>query len=187
LVRRGSVWRACFHARPADWLIDRPRVVRIHPGSVFHQADSPSELLRLSPCVALSRAAATYLGSCPLLDIIMSLPLSRDAHRLAGAISVFSTVGLLLQPDLRACFIPQPSPGLSLVQGFVHPAQPSTVILPVPPMSLSVRTLTCKQAATYEHLDSDVLLHTRPLATSSVFSLPCGRSPLRVQCSSRSP
>lgn len=47
-------------------------------------------------------------------------------------------------------------------------------------MLLSIRTLTCKQAATYEHLSSDVLLRMKPLSTSLVFSLPSGRSPHRV-------
>jgi hypothetical protein len=53
-------------------------------------------------------------------------------------------------------------------------------------MPLSIRTLTCKQAATHEHLDSDVLFHTKPLAIGLGISRPNGRSPLRVQCSPRS-
>jgi hypothetical protein len=53
-------------------------------------------------------------------------------------------------------------------------------------MPLSIRTLTCKQAATYEHLDYDVLFHMKPLPIGLVISLPNGRSPLRVHCSPRS-
>jgi hypothetical protein len=52
-------------------------------------------------------------------------------------------------------------------------------------MPLSNRTLTRKRAATYERLDSDALFHKKPLSTGLVFSLPNGRSPLRVSCSSR--
>jgi hypothetical protein len=48
-----------------------------------------------------------------------------------------------------------------LVQGLVHFVQPSAFIRLVTPMPLSIRTLTCKQVATYERLDSDVLLHTK--------------------------
>jgi len=87
---------------------------------------------------------------------------------------------------LRACFITQPSTGPFLVQGFIHFVQPAVFIRLATPMSLSIRTLTCKQVATHERLDSDVLLHTKPLSNRLVFSRPAGRSPLRVFCSSRS-
>lgn len=90
---------------------------------------------------------------------------------------MLSTVRRLLPHSLRACFIPQPSPGLSLVQGLVHLAQPSAFIRLVPPLPFSPGTLACKQAATHQHLDSDVLLHTRPLASGSVISLPSGLLP----------
>jgi hypothetical protein len=77
---------------------------------------------------------------------------------------VFSTVRRLPQRDLQACFILQPSSGPLLVQGFDHLVQPSVFIRLSTPLPLSIPTLTCKQAATYEHLDSDVLLHTRALS-----------------------
>jgi hypothetical protein len=64
-----------------------------------------------------------------------------------------------------------------LVQGFDHLVQPSGFISLVPPMPLSIPTLTCKQVATYEHLDSDVLLHTRVLPFGSVISLSNGPLP----------
>ena len=111
MVHRGSIRCACFHAHPEDWLIDRPRVIQIHLGSLFHQADSPSEFLELSPCIALSRAATTYLGFCPLLDIITLLPFFETPPS-RWRIPRQSQPLLLPQCDLQACFILQPSPGL---------------------------------------------------------------------------
>jgi len=182
MVHRGSARRACFHARPRDWLIDRPQSVQVHSGSVFHRSDSPSEFLRISRCVALSYAATTCLGFCPPLDITSSLPIRRASNTLLAPAPVFSTVRRLLQEGLRAYFIPQPSSGLFLVQGFDPSVQPSDFISLVPPMPLSLRMLTCRArpAATYRRLDSDVLLHTKSLSTGSVISLPHGRTPLRV-------
>jgi hypothetical protein len=52
-------------------------------------------------------------------------------------------------------------------------------------LPFNLHALTCKQAATREHLDSDVLLHTKPLAIGLVFSRPAGCFPLRVFCSPR--
>lgn len=99
--------------------------------------------------------------------------------------SVISTVRRLLQGSLRACFIPQPSPGPCLVQGLVHFVQHSAFIRLSTPLPFDPRALTCKQAATHRHLDSDVLLHTKPLAIGLVFSRASGCSPLRVFCSPR--
>jgi hypothetical protein len=59
--------------------------------------------------------------------------------------------------------------------------QPSAFIRLATPLPFSIRTLTCEQAATHEHLDFDVFLHTKPLSMGSAISLPDGRAPLRVR------
>jgi hypothetical protein len=159
-------------------------------GYILVQSSIKRLLFRVPSILSLRCAFARrdyLLGFLPFLDTITSLPIICEASTASLArTTAFSTVRSLLQHDLRVYFIPQPSLGLSLVQGLVHFVQPSTFIRSVPPLPFSIRTLTCKQAATYEHLDSDVLLHTKPRVISSVFSLPNGRSPLRVSCSSRS-
>lgn len=177
MVPRGSMRRACFHAPPEDWLINRPQVV-IRPGSVFHRADSLSEFLQLSRSVALSHAAATYLGFRPPLDITASLPICESVHRMRWRRPRCS------QPFDGFCNaacerISSRSrvQGDFLVQGLVHFVQPSAFFRLVAPLPLSARTLTCKQAATHAYPDSDALLHTKPLAISLVFSRPNGLLP----------
>jgi hypothetical protein len=98
----GSSWvlrPACFHAVSEDWIIDRPQIVRIRFGSLFHQANSSPEFLRFSHCPALSCAAATYLGFCPLLDIITFLPIRRRSKvcwRRPGALNRSTTSAMRL-------------------------------------------------------------------------------------------
>jgi hypothetical protein len=127
------------------------------------------------------RAPRYLLGFLPSFRHHPVAPVCRASTAPLAPSSVFSTARRLLQRGLRACFIPQPDSGPSLVQGFVHFVQPSALIRLDAPMPLSIRTLTCKQAATHEHLDSDVLFHTKPLFTGLVISLPHDRAPLRVR------
>jgi hypothetical protein len=150
-------------------------------GYILVQSSIKRLLFRVPSILSLRCAFARrdyLLGFLPFPDTITSLPIICEASTASLArTTAFSTVRSLLQHDLRVYFIPQPSLGLSLVQGLVHFVQPSTFIRSVPPLPFSIRTLTCKQAATYEHLDSDVLLHTRALPFGSVISLSNRRLP----------
>lgn len=161
----GSSWvlrPACFHASSEDWLIDRPQIVRIRLGSVFHQANSSAEFLRFSHCPCAFARGSYLLGFLPSSRHHHIPPNSQTFQGLLALSPALSTVRQLLQCDLRAYFIPQPSSGHLLVQGFVHFEQLSVFIRPnFAPMPLSSRTLTCKQAAAHERFDSDALLHTK--------------------------
>jgi len=119
------------------------------------------------------------LGSMSSPDFTPLLPICKTTTVLLASSTVFATARRLPQCGLRASFITQPSTGLLLVQGFIHFMQPSAFIRLVTPMSLSIRTLTCKQAATYEHLDFDVLFRKKPQSFGLVFSRSVGRSPPR--------
>jgi len=184
VVPRESFWCACFHALPEDWLINRPQNVRVRSGE-----SSIKRLFFRVPSVQSPRCfferRATYLGSCPRLTSPHCTHAAKRPPSCWRPPPVISTVRRLLQCGLRACFIPQPSSGPCLVQGFVHFVRPSAFIKLVTPLPFNVRALTCKQAATHEHLDSDALLHTKPLAVGLVFSRASGCSPLRVFCSPR--
>jgi hypothetical protein len=154
-----------------------PRRISLRSGSVFHRADSPSEFLHLHRRSALSFGAATYLGFRPPPDITAQLPICGTFHSAAGAHPGVLNRSWLSQRSLRACFISQPGPGRFLVQGSVLSVQPSSFVSSVPPLPFSLRALTCKQAATHTRLDSDVLLHTKPLASRIGVSLPGGLRP----------
>lgn len=155
---------ACFHAARKDWLIDRSRCVRIRFGSVLHRTNSSSEFLRFS------RSRHPFGGqqlpawvSALLSTSLCRVRFLRRNHPPPASSPAISTVRRLPRQGLRACFIPQPSSGLFLVQGFVHFVQHQVFIRPVPSLPFSSRSLTCKQAAVNEGLDFDVLLHTKPL------------------------
>jgi hypothetical protein len=171
-------WGVCFRTRLRDWLVNRPRsvVFRFSLPSCRLSFRVPSSQL---PLCAFARRA-TCLGFCPPSDITSSLPsaepprLSWRHPRCSQPLDGFCDEACELVSSRSQI---QDS---SLVQGFVSLVQPSAFIRLDAPMPLSVRALTCEQAATYEHLDSDVLFHTKSLATGSVVSLPNGRAPLRV-------
>jgi len=78
---------------------------------------------------------------------------------------------------LRACFIPQPRPGLFVRPGVSPDPQPSRLVARRCPLAVVVRPLTGKPAATGERLGFEALLHgpmrssERGLAAPSVAPL----------------
>jgi len=127
-------------------------------GKLFYRVPS----IRSLPCTFVR--GNYLLGFLPSSRHHHIPPNTQTFHCPLASPPVLSTVRRLLQCDLRACFIPQPSSGHLLVQGFVHFMQHSILVRLITPLPLSSRTLTCKQAATHERLDFDVLLHTKPLS-----------------------
>jgi hypothetical protein len=98
---------------------------------------------------------------------------------------VFSTVRRLLLRSLRACFIPQPSPGLSLVQGLIHPVQPSAFSDWLRPCR-STRARSPASRLPRSRASTPTFCSTRS-RSPPVWCLasPAVCSPLRVSCSSR--
>jgi hypothetical protein len=134
------------------------------------------------PSVLPPRRAFTRRRYLPRVSALPSTP-PRCSHFVARSTAplaptpVFSTVRRLLQRSLRACFVPLPSSGLSLVQGFCPLRAAFSPLRLVPPLPFSSSALPCKQAATRKRLGSDVLLHTKPLAPGPVFSRTSGLRP----------
>lgn len=82
MVPRESCWCACFHALPEDWLINRPRSVRVRSGeSSIKQLSFRVPSVPSPPCSF--EHGATYLGSCPLLTSLHCSHV-RGVHRFAG-------------------------------------------------------------------------------------------------------
>jgi hypothetical protein len=178
-------------------LCGSPRVlpVRLFPGASGGLAHRPSPSRnssrfslpsgRLSfrvPSARPPRRAFARRRHLPRVSALPSTSLrrSQSVERSTAPLAptpVFSTVRRLLQRSLRACFVPLPSSGLGLVQGSVLSVQPSAPLGLIPPLPFSSGALTCKQAATPRRLDSDVLLHTKPLASGLVFSQTIGLRP----------
>ena len=111
---------------------------------------------------ALSRAATTYLGFCPLLDTITQLPM-RERSIVRWRVPRFS------QPFGNFCHVTcelvssrSRAQDIFSFRGLFSSCSVSSSSNEPAPMPFSSRTLTCKQAATHECLDSDALVHTKP-------------------------
>jgi len=144
-------------------------------GKLFYRVPS----IRSLPCTFVR--GNYLLGFLPSSRHHHIPPKSQTFQSLLASPSVFSTVRRLLQYDLRACFIPQPSLGHLLVQGFIPFEQLSILI-----------GLNCTHAVEIPHAHLQAGCHARaprlrcftPLQSrvpiGSVISLPGGRAPLRV-------
>lgn len=111
MVPRGSSWYACFHACPEDWLINRPQNVQVRSGE-----SSIKRTLLQSP---FSSVPALHFRAPRLPTWVSALSLtSLHRYRFARRPPLrWRCPGVLnrstaMQCSLRACFIPQPSPGL---------------------------------------------------------------------------
>lgn len=141
--------------RPSPNRTDTPRF-SLPSGKLFCRVPSIQSL----PLRFRARQLPTWVSA--LFSTSSHSSQSQTFQVLLALSPALSTVRQLLQCDLRAYFIPQPSSGHLLVQGFVHFEQLSVFIRPnFAPMPLSSRTLTCKQAAAHERFDFDALLHTK--------------------------
>jgi hypothetical protein len=94
-------------------------------------------------------ASATCQDSDPLSTSPHRVHMREAFHDLASFRPQVLSTSRRLTPlcDPRACFIPQPSPGLFSVQGFVHPAQRSALFELLCPLAVGSRRLTRKRMA----------------------------------------
>jgi len=128
---------------------------------------------RVPSLTAASPKVSTHTG-------VPRLPL-RSVLRLSQPLD-----GLRHLSASRAYCIPQPRAGL-LRSGASPDRQPSWLVTTPSLLAVTARALTGMPAATFERLDFEVLLRRPVRSSGSVFSLPVGRSPLRLLPPSGSP
>lgn len=140
---------ACFHARRRDWLTRRPL-----KRTGTDQVHSPSRLL-------LHRVPSTrYLlvsfdpsdtcqDFCPHSTSLSSVRFRARTPDLAPCRPQVLSTSRRFSPlqSSRACFIPQPSPGLTPVQGLVHTSQPRSLFESPCPLAVASGPLTRKRVA----------------------------------------